>query len=72
MTKGRFKAADAFMRSIDPAARVQFAGDLVSPIPGVNAALVSGLAAGERIASQVTAPSGVAAMVGTGGGRSGN
>ena len=52
MKQGRFKAVDAFLRSIDPAARVQLAGDLVSPIPGVNAALVSGIAAGERIARQ--------------------
>ena len=52
MREGRFKAVDAFLRSIDPAARVQFAGDLVSPIPGVNAALVSGIAAGGRVASR--------------------
>jgi protoporphyrinogen/coproporphyrinogen III oxidase len=51
MSKGRFKDVDSFLRSIDPAARVQFAGDLVSPIPGVNASLLSGFAAGERIAS---------------------
>jgi predicted NAD/FAD-dependent oxidoreductase len=51
MKQGRFKAIDAFMRSVDPAARVQFAGDL-GPIPGVNAALVSGKAAAERIASR--------------------
>lgn len=51
MRRGRFKAVDAYMRSNDPAARVQFAGDL-GPIPGVNAALVSGRAAGERIAAQ--------------------
>ena len=51
MSKGRFKAVDSFLRSIDPSARVQFAGDLVSPIPGVNASLLSGVAAGERIAS---------------------
>jgi len=54
MTKGRFKAVDAYMRSVDPAARVQFAGDL-GPIPGINAALVSGREAGARIASQVLA-----------------
>ena len=52
MRVGRFKEVDEFLRSIDGSARVQFAGDLVSPIPGVNAALVSGLAAGERVASQ--------------------
>jgi protoporphyrinogen oxidase len=51
MSKGRFKSVDAYMRSVDPAARVQFAGDL-GPIPGVNAALVSGKAAAERICSQ--------------------
>jgi protoporphyrinogen oxidase len=50
MRKGRFKAVDAYMRSVDPAARVQFAGDL-GPIPGVNAALVSGNVAAERICS---------------------
>jgi protoporphyrinogen oxidase len=49
--QGRFKAIDAYMRSIDPGARVQFAGDL-GPIPGVNAALVSGQAAAERICAQ--------------------
>ena len=52
MKEGRFKAVDAFLGSIDPSAPVQFAGDLVSPIPGVNAALLSGIAAGERVASQ--------------------
>lgn len=52
MRKGRFKAVDEFLRSIDGSARVQFAGDLVSPIPGVNAALISGLAAGHRIVTQ--------------------
>jgi protoporphyrinogen/coproporphyrinogen III oxidase len=51
MSKGRFKAIDVYMRSVDPAARVQLAGDL-GPIPGVNAALVSGKAAAERIAGQ--------------------
>jgi protoporphyrinogen oxidase len=49
--QGRFKAIDAYMGSIDPGARVQFAGDL-GPIPGVNAALVSGRAAAERICAQ--------------------
>ena len=65
MSKGRFKAVDEFLRSIDGSARVQFAGDLVSPIPGVNSALVSGLAAGERIASQAT-PSASPRPVGVG------
>lgn len=57
MHKGRFKQIDAYMRSIDPAARVQFAGDL-GPIPGVNAALVSGKAAAGRIASAAPARAG--------------
>jgi protoporphyrinogen/coproporphyrinogen III oxidase len=52
MTKGRFKAVDRFMRETNPAARVQLAGDL-GPIPGVNGALVSGQAAGDRIAGQL-------------------
>jgi predicted NAD/FAD-dependent oxidoreductase len=47
MTKGRFVSVDAFMKANDPRARVQLAGDL-GPIPGVNAALVSGTAAGDR------------------------
>jgi protoporphyrinogen oxidase len=51
MRQGRFKAIDAYMRSIDPAARVQLAGDL-GPIPGVNAALVSGRTAAERVCGQ--------------------
>jgi oxygen-dependent protoporphyrinogen oxidase len=51
MRQGRFKQIDAFMRATDPSARVQFAGDL-GPIPGVNAALVSGRSAAERIVSQ--------------------
>lgn len=49
MRVGRFKQIDAFMRATDARARVQLAGDL-GPIPGVNAALVSGRAAAERIA----------------------
>lgn len=53
MKVGRFKSADAFMRATDPRARVQLAGDL-GPIPGVNAALVSGKAAGERIVARGT------------------
>jgi len=51
MTKGRFQAVDRFMRGIDPAARVQLAGD-IGPIPGINGALVSGQQAGRRIAAQ--------------------
>jgi protoporphyrinogen oxidase len=51
MHKGRFQSVDRFMKATDPRARVQLAGDL-GPIPGVNAALVSGTAAGERIAAQ--------------------
>lgn len=54
MRVGRFRQIDAYMRSVDPSARVQFAGDL-GPIPGVNAALVSGRAAAQRIAAQRTA-----------------
>jgi predicted NAD/FAD-dependent oxidoreductase len=42
------------MRETDPAARVQLAGD-IGPIPGVNGALVSGQAAGDRIVHQMTA-----------------
>lgn len=48
MGKGRFQQVDAYLKSIDPAARVQFAGDL-GPIPGINGALVSGQQAGRRI-----------------------
>jgi protoporphyrinogen oxidase len=51
MRKGRFQSVDRFMKATDPNARVQLAGDL-GPIPGVNASLVSGLAAGDRIMSQ--------------------
>jgi protoporphyrinogen/coproporphyrinogen III oxidase len=51
MRKGRFKQIDAYMKATDADARVQFAGDL-GPIPGVNAALVSGKAAAERILAQ--------------------
>jgi protoporphyrinogen/coproporphyrinogen III oxidase len=54
MYEGRFRAVDRFMRETDPAARVQLAGD-VGPIPGVNGALVSGQAAGDRIVHQMTA-----------------
>ena len=48
MHQGRFKAIVEYQKSIDPAARVQFAGDL-EPIGGVNAALVSGNKAAQRI-----------------------
>ena len=54
MHKGRFKAVDRFMRETDPDARVQLAGD-IGPIPGINGALVSGQAAGDRIVGQLTA-----------------
>ena len=54
MHKGRFKAVDRFMRETDPDARVQLAGD-IGAIPGINGALVSGQAAGDRIVGQVTA-----------------
>lgn len=53
MHKGRFKAVDRFMRETNPGARVQLAGD-IGPIPGINGALVSGQAAGDRIATQLT------------------
>ncbi len=52
MHKGRFKAVDQFLREIDPDARVQLAGD-IGTIPGVNGALVSGQAAGDRIVQQL-------------------
>jgi len=54
MHKGRFKAVDRFMRETDPDARVQLAGD-IGPIPGINGALVSGQAAGDRIVGRLTA-----------------
>ena len=53
MHKGRFKAVDRFMRETDAAARIQLASD-IGAIPGVNGALVSGQAAGDRIAGQLT------------------
>jgi protoporphyrinogen oxidase len=53
MHKGRFKAVDRFMRETDPSARIQLAGD-IGPIPGINGALVSGQAAGDRIVGQRT------------------
>jgi oxygen-dependent protoporphyrinogen oxidase len=54
MRQGRFRAVDRFMRETDPTARVQLAGD-IGPIPGVNGALVSGQAAGDRIVDQLAA-----------------
>jgi protoporphyrinogen/coproporphyrinogen III oxidase len=54
MRQGRFRAVDRFMRETDPTARVQLAGD-IGPIPGINGALVSGQAAGERIVGQLAA-----------------
>ena len=54
MRKGRFHAVDRFMRETDPNVRVQLAGD-IGPIPGVNGALVSGQAAGDRIVDQLAA-----------------
>jgi len=50
MRKGRFKAVDRFMRTTDPRARVQLAGD-IGPIPGINGALVSGTQAGRRLSA---------------------
>jgi protoporphyrinogen oxidase len=62
MRTGRFRSIDRYMKATDPRGRVQLAGDL-GPIPGVNASLVSGRAAAERIASSprstaVPAPAG--------------
>jgi protoporphyrinogen oxidase len=54
MGKGRFRSVDRFMRDTDPSALVQLAGD-IGPIPGINGALVSGQAAGERLAAQIGA-----------------
>ena len=53
MPQGRFKQIVAYEKSIDPRARVQLAGDL-DPIGGVNAALVSGKKAAQRIIGQYT------------------
>jgi len=50
MQAGRFKHVAAYQKSVDPLARVQFAGDL-EPIGGVNAALVSGGKAAKRVAA---------------------
>jgi protoporphyrinogen oxidase len=52
MRTGRFQSIDRFVKATDPRARVQLAGDL-GPIPGVNASLVSGRAAAERIINGV-------------------
>jgi protoporphyrinogen/coproporphyrinogen III oxidase len=52
MSKGRFRSVDRFMRDNDPTALVQLAGD-IGPIPGINGALVSGQAAGDRLATQI-------------------
>jgi protoporphyrinogen oxidase len=51
MPQGRFKQIATYEKSIDPKARVQFAGDL-DPIGGVNAALVSGKKAAQRMVGQ--------------------
>lgn len=51
MKQGRFKQIAAYEQAIDPKWRVQFAGDL-DPIGGVNAALVSGKKAAERVIMQ--------------------
>jgi protoporphyrinogen/coproporphyrinogen III oxidase len=51
MREGRFQQVAAYQKATDPRARVQFAGDL-EPIGGVNAALVSGSKAAERIRAQ--------------------
>ena len=48
MKQGRFREIVAYQQSIDAGARVQLAGDL-EPIGGVNAALVSGTKAAQRI-----------------------
>lgn len=53
LRKGRFQSIDRFMKATDPRARVQLAGDL-GPIPGVNASLVSGRSAAERIIAGVS------------------
>jgi oxygen-dependent protoporphyrinogen oxidase len=58
MRQGRFRAVDRFMRETDSTARVQLAGD-IGPIPGINGALVSGQAAGDRIVGQLSATRGV-------------
>ena len=51
MKQGRFKEIAVYEKSIDPSAKVQFAGDL-DPISGVNAALVSGKQAAARVIKQ--------------------
>jgi oxygen-dependent protoporphyrinogen oxidase len=52
--EGAFRRIAAFQDKLDPAARVQFASDL-DRIPGVNGALVSGLEAAKRIATNRSA-----------------
>jgi protoporphyrinogen oxidase len=72
MRRGRFQSIDRFMKATDPRDRVQLAGDL-GPIPGVNASLVSGRAAAERIVAGVAkvgsrtsySPPGVGAVAGS-------
>jgi hypothetical protein len=51
MGPGRFREVAKYQKTINPHARVQFAGDL-DPIGGVNAALVSGHKAAKRVAAQ--------------------
>ena len=51
MRAGRFKAVAEYQKTFNPTDRVQFAGDLV-PMGGVNAALVSGEQAAQRLAAQ--------------------
>jgi protoporphyrinogen oxidase len=52
MKQGRFREIVAYQRSIEAGARVQLAGDL-EPIGGVNAALVSGTKAAQRILAAI-------------------
>jgi hypothetical protein len=59
LRKGRFRSIDRFMKATDPRGRVQLAGDL-GPIPGVNASLLSGRAAAERILAGIPRTGGAA------------
>ena len=52
MPAGRYREVIAYEQTLDRPARVQLAGDL-DPIGGVNAALVSGTQAAERVARTV-------------------
>jgi protoporphyrinogen oxidase len=52
MSPGYFKRIAAYERAIDPADRVQFAGDL-DPVAGLNAALVSGQKAAARMSRRL-------------------